>query len=103
MGHDATGRRRWFGALALSFAVVMLVCGLTLLKGRLQDWAFITYWVFCLVLTALALMVALWDVRALQQHTRQQQRDLLENTLKEIETDARNKGQPPGKEIRKKY
>ncbi len=97
MGMDATARRRWFGTLVLLGAVAMLVCGQTVLQGRLKPWLLVIYWPVCCLLTGLAVIAALRDVRALQNRARQEQRDLLESTLKEIETEARSKGRdPPG-------
>src|SRR6266404_6151420 len=95
MALDATARRRWFGGLVLLGAAAMLVCGETLLQGRLNGWLFIIYWPVCLLLTALAALVAVQDFRDLQRRARQQHRDLLETTLKQIETDARTKQRQP--------
>src|SRR6266850_4319665 len=91
MGMDATARRRWFGVLVLLGAAGMLVCGQTVLQGRLQPWLFVIYWPVCFILTGLAVLAAFRDVRALQNRARQEQRDLLESTLKEIETKAKSK------------
>ena len=91
MGLDATARRRWFGGVVLFGAVTMLVCGPTVPQGRLSRVSFVLYWLICFVLTGLAMVTAFRDLRALQQRTRQQQRELLETTLKQIETEARTK------------
>ncbi len=95
MGMDATARRRWFGSVVLLGAVAMLVCGQTVLQGRLKPWMLLIYWPVCFLLTGLAVLAALRDVRALQNRARQEQRDLLESTLKEIETEAKSKGREP--------
>jgi len=91
MSLDATGRRRWIGAVALLAALAMLVGGETALKGHLGDLGFLVYWLICLALTGLAILMAFLDVRALQRRTRQEQRDLLDSTLKKIEADARKR------------
>ena len=96
MALDTTARRRWFGAVVLLAALAMLICGQTVLKGKLGALAFIGYWLFCFGLTGVAILVALLDARALHDRTRQEQRDLFEATLNEIETEARNKSRPPG-------
>jgi hypothetical protein len=96
MALDATARRRWVGAAVLLAALAMLISGQTVLKGRLGALAFIVYWLFCFGLTGLAILIALLDARALQLRTRREQRDLFEATLKEIETEARNKSRLPG-------
>jgi hypothetical protein len=99
MGLDATGRRRWFGALALLAALAMLVAGETVLDGRLGAMAFLLYWLVCVVITGLAILVAFADVKSLARRTHREQLELLQDTLKEIETEARRKSQqpPPGK------
>jgi hypothetical protein len=93
MALDATARRRWLGGGALAGALAMLICGETVLQGRLRPFDFVIYWLFCFVLTGVAMIVAFRDLRALQQRTRQQQRDLLQNTLKEIESEAQRREQ----------
>src|SRR5258707_9231659 len=84
----ATARRRWFGGLVLVSAISMLVCGEAVLQRRLSPRFFVLYWLVCFVLTGIAFIVALRDLRAVQERTRQQHRDLLESTLNEIETEA---------------
>jgi len=101
MALDATARRRWFGALVLLAALGMLIGGETVLKGRLGNLAFIFYWLICLGLTGLAILIAFLDARALQRRTRQEQRELFETTLKEIETEAKAKPGRPGRRQRK--
>jgi hypothetical protein len=91
MALNATARRRWFGALILLTALAMLICGQTVLLGRLGAVAFVAYWLLCFVLTGLAVLVAFLDARALQRRTRQEQRDLFAATLKDIETEAKTK------------
>jgi len=91
MALDATARRRRFGACVLLAALAMLIGGETVLKGTLGDWASVLYWLVCFVLTGLAILVAFLDARALQHRTRQEQRELFETTLKEIETEAKNR------------
>jgi len=95
MALDATARRRWFGAVVLLAALAMLICGQTVLKGKLGAVAFIAYWLLCFGLTGLAILVAFLDARALQRRTRQEQRNLFEATLKEIESEARTRPHRP--------
>lgn len=89
MGLDATTRRRWLGILVLIAALGMLIVGETVLQGRLQNVTFVLYWLLCLILTTAAIIIAFLDARALRQQTREEARDLLQTTLKEIETDAK--------------
>jgi hypothetical protein len=98
MGLDETARRRWFGALVLLAALAMLVAGETVLEGRLGPVTLLLYWLVCAVLTGVAIFVAFADLRALARRTRQEQRALLENTLREIETQAKAKPRKPGSE-----
>jgi len=100
MALDATARRRWLGGGALAGALAMLICGETVLRGRLKPFDFVIYWLLCFVLTGVAMIVAFRDLRALQRRTRQQQRDLLQNTLKEIESDAQRRGRAVEREER---
>jgi len=97
MAFDATTRRRWGGILVLIGALGMLIAGETVLQGRLQNVAFVLYWLLCLILTTAAIIIAFLDARALRRQTREEARDLLQSTLKEIETDAKaRRGRPRG-------
>ena len=91
MGLGATARRRWFGAIVLGVALLMLIIGETTLKGKMGDFAFLGYWLVCFVLTGIAIVVAFRDVKAVQNEVRSEQRTLLESTLKDIESEARNR------------
>jgi 4-hydroxybenzoate polyprenyltransferase len=91
MGLGPTARRRWFGAIVLAVALLMLFLGETALKGRMSDLTFVVYWMVCFVFTGLAIVVAFRDVKAVQNEVRSEQRTLLESTLKEIESEARNR------------
>ncbi|SRR5258706_262455 len=87
---DATARRRWFGAISLFAALVMLILGETVLKGRLVELAFVVYWLICFGFTGLAILAAFLDVHAMRSRVREEHRKLLEITLKKIETEAKN-------------
>jgi hypothetical protein len=91
MGLDASARRRWSGVLALGAALLMLVAGQTVLRGKLTGGGYLLYWLLCLVLTSLAILIAFADVRATSHEIRRQERALLEDTIKEIETEAKNR------------
>ena len=90
MGLDATARRRWFGAIVLGVALLMLILGETVLEGRIKGVVFLVYWFICCIFLGLAFVVAFRDVRAIQNEVRSEQRTLLESTLKDIESDARD-------------
>jgi membrane protein implicated in regulation of membrane protease activity len=101
MALDVTARRRWFGAIVLLAALGMLICGVTVLEGRLGNLAFFAYWLVCFGFTGLAILIALVDARALRYRIRQQQRDLFEATLKEIEAEAKAKSRRPDRRRKK--
>jgi membrane protein implicated in regulation of membrane protease activity len=72
----------------------MLIAGETVLQGRLRDLTFVAYWLVCFALTASAILVAFLDARALRRQTREETRDLVQNTLNKIATDSRLKPPP---------
>lgn len=72
----------------------MLICGETILKSKLAGGAYLIYWLICFVLTIVAIVVAFMDVRALQRRIRDEHRDLVEGTLDQIHSDAKEKKSP---------
>ena len=94
---DATVRRRWFGALVLFTAVGLLVAGDTVLKGRLGTFGFLAYWLVCLALTGVAILVAMIDFRAERNRIRNEQVRLFESTLKQIQADAEERPKSEGR------
>ena len=96
MGLDATARRRWFGTIVLATALGMLIAGETVLNGRLKDLGFLIYWLACVGLTCLAMVVAFLDLRALGRRAREEHHQLLESTLNQIRSDARKKRRREG-------
>jgi hypothetical protein len=97
--HAQKRRRRWLGAISLVIAVLMLIAGETVLKGRFSPWLFIAYWALCFCLTVLAIAVALLDFRSLSARTRADHKALLEETLRGIEP-PRQEGRPPTRKNR---
>lgn len=91
MGLDATARRRWFGAIVLAVALLMLILGQTIFEGKIRGVAFLAYWVICFVFVCLAIVVAFRDVKAVQDEVRSEQRTLLESALKDIESESGDK------------
>ncbi len=83
--------RRWFGGLCLLTAVGMLVAGETVLEGRLSPIAFLSYWSTCFLVTALAATASLLEVAWVRTESRHEQRDLLEETLRKLESEKRRR------------
>jgi hypothetical protein len=72
------------GMLFLGIALLMLVVGETLLRGSLGKIPFVLYWMACFVFTGLAIIFAFLDVAGVQREAREEQRELLEETIGEI-------------------
>ena len=69
----------------------MLICGQTVLTGRLSAVGSLVYWSICLVFTFLAIAIAFRDARDSLQKVKGEQRALLDDTLKALESEARQK------------
>ncbi len=80
MPDSADARRRWFGLFFLVVAGGMLIWGETVLKPSLSGLAFLLYWFVCFLLTSLAIVIAILDMRATRRRAREEQRRLLERT-----------------------
>ena len=78
--------RRTLGTFFLLAALAMLVGGETMLSERLrsQPWEFVLFWLACFVLVGLALLMALLDMAAVRRRVRREERELVENTLRQI-------------------
>ena len=74
--------RRGMGVVFLGTAIVMLLLGQTVLKGRLRDMDYIFYWLVCFGFTVLAAMTALFDLRSMRSRIRAEQRDLIEDAVR---------------------
>jgi len=84
-------RRRWFGGICLGISALMLVLGMTVLKNRLHLQTFLYYWLICMLVTALTLIIALLDLRAVRLRSRCEQSELMSRTLLEIEQTKKEK------------
>ena len=78
-------RRRRFGLVCIGLAGVMVIFGVTLLEARLAGVALLGYWLVCLILTVLAMGAALLDFAQVRMEGREEQRSLLEKTLRDVE------------------
>lgn len=66
---------RIVGGVLLTTCAVMVVLGSTLLAKQLQGPRFLVYWTTCLLLTFIAMTIALWDmllVRRISIRTRRE-------------------------------
>ena len=88
MALDPVLRRRWLGGVVLVTALGMLVAGQTVLDGKLAGVNFVLYWLVCMGLTALAIVVALFDARAMARRGLREQRDLFESTLRDVQSQS---------------
>lgn len=80
----------------LVVSILMLLLGETVLKHSLGKVSFLVYWMVCFVFTLMAIVFAFLDVAGVQRQAREQQRELLEETIEEIarqkEAKVRGKG-----------
>ena len=84
---------RWLSVLFLALATAMVVLGLTVFSNTLAPATFLVYWLVCFCFTGLAAWAALMDMRAIRRQTQEAQRDLIEETMKEIAEEKRRKGE----------
>lgn len=77
-------RHRKRGLTFLVISLLMLILGETLLRQSLSKIPFVIYWMVCFVFTAMAILFAFLDVAGVQRQAREQQRELLEKTIREI-------------------
>lgn len=69
----------------------MLILGMTVLKNRLRLQTFLYYWLICMLVTGLTLVIALLDLRAVRLRSRCEQAELMNRTLLEIERTRKEK------------
>ena len=98
MGKKSGARRRWIGAIFLMMAIGMLIAGETVLRERLQQPGWLLFWVLVIfACTCFAVLIAFLEFSVVRHRAREEQRALLENTLKDIvrEKEARARQRPP--------
>ena len=85
-------RRRVFAAVFLFLAAAMVILGETFIKQRLSPFGTLLYWTACLFATVAAILCALLDLGRSVRESHQKQRELLEETVREInaERERRN-------------
>lgn len=77
--------RRIFGVAFLTIAVLQVILGLTFLKGHFSQWGTLLYWGACLLSTLGALLCALLDALRNLAESREERRELLADTLREVD------------------
>lgn len=77
----ADARRRWFGAFFLVLAGALLIWGQTFFKSHLSGVSYVLYWLGCFALTALAIIIAWLDLRAVRRKYLREQQHLIERAL----------------------
>jgi protein-S-isoprenylcysteine O-methyltransferase Ste14 len=87
MVNSADVIRRWLVAIFLLIAVVMVICGQTVLKSRLRQEAFLYYWAVCILFTGLTFIAALVDLWIIRRRARRERRDLLNKTFAGLDLD----------------
>lgn len=85
MSADSKSRRRKIGTVCIAIAILMLIAGETVLKSRLSGVPMLCYWLGCFVFTAIAAGAAVIDAARVGIESRDAQKSLIEETLKEIE------------------
>ncbi len=90
MSADSKSRRRKVGIACIAIAVLMLIAGETVLKGRLSGVPMICYWLGCFIFTAIAAGAAVIDAARVGIESRAAQKKLIEDTLKKIEDEKRS-------------
>ena len=93
--HSKTRRRR-FGVVCISIAILLLIAGETALKSWLAESALILvcYWMSCFLLTALAAFIAIVDAARVGWSSREEQRSLLEETLQQVVREKQERKKP---------
>ena len=95
--------RRILGLVFLLIACVQVAVGLTVLKDRLGAMATLLYWVSCLLATCGALLCAMLDAMRCLGDSRREQRNMLEQTLREIDEERARRNSDSGKGLWKSH
>jgi hypothetical protein len=90
---DSKSRRRKVGTVCIAIAILMLIAGETVLKDKLSGVPLLCYWLGCFAFTAIAAGAAVIDAARVGIESRDAQKTLIEETLKEIEKEKRSSKQ----------
>lgn len=74
----------------------MLIWGETVLQAYLRQHPilFVVFWLACILLTGTAFLVALLEMRAIRREWQGSQRELLRETMKDLEVNIREGSKP---------
>jgi hypothetical protein len=87
---------RLLGMLFLAIGLAQVVVGLTLLPDKLGWGATLLYWTACCLATFAAVLCALLDALRSLGQSRRERRNLLEQTLREIDEQRASRNQRKG-------
>jgi hypothetical protein len=73
---------RTVGAILISACAAMVVFGVTILSDWLQGPRYVLYWSWCFLVTALSLLVALYDMIMIRRTGRHTRRELFRQQFK---------------------
>lgn len=88
-------KRRVAGTIFLAIAMVLLALGLTVLRNQFSPLGVLVYWTACLLATVGAILCALLDLGRSVRESHDEQRALLEGTLREIEAERARRNNSP--------
>lgn len=95
MAANATQRLRLIGLVFLSIALLLAILGQSVLRPRLEGLVFLIYWITCLVALGLAVAIALLDILLVRHQARQEQIELLRQTLGRTSADKTTSARQP--------
>jgi hypothetical protein len=73
------------GVLCLGLALGMVLADRWVLAGHRDPFVHLTYWFVCLLFTLAAMLIAVADMLAVRQDSRDRRRELVEDAIREIE------------------
>lgn len=76
--------RRWFATLALALTVLLLLIGQTFLKPILTGKFYIVYWLICLFFTVFSILLALVELRFINEESKKEHKELISKTVSEL-------------------
>jgi hypothetical protein len=85
MSLSRQSRRRLIGGIVIGTAILMVIAGEYLFKGLFSPAVMLFYWLTCFGLTVAAMIIAIVDASATARRTIEARRNLVMDTVKEIE------------------